>query len=162
MEPSSNTEATESAAAPKILLASEGRPISAAAVNKAAQLAIEHQAKVHVLSVARIWGSNFGMQHPGLQPTQRELQAQRDIVAQAIDALERLGVVAAGEVVRSRSAAKNIAAKANAGKYIAVVMTADPEPNWLVRELMWSHDPYRVRRLAKLPVHLAVDIPVRA
>ena len=73
----------------RILLASEGRPISLAAVAKVANLAMEKGAKVHVLSVARIWGSAFGLPHPGLMPTARELQSQREIVSAAIDALEQ-------------------------------------------------------------------------
>lgn len=140
----------------KVLLASEGRPISAAAIATAARLAIDHRASVHVLSVARIWGSMMGLQHPGLQPSQRELQAQRDIVGNAIEALEKQGIVAKGEVMRSRSAAKSIAGKANTGSFLGLVMSADPEPHWLARGLMWSHEPYRVRRLTKLPVHLAI------
>ena len=143
----------------RVLLASEGRPISTAAIAKAAQLALENQTGIHVLSVARIWGSNFGLQHPGLQPTKLELDAQRDIVASAIEALERQGIDVKGEVMRSRSAAKSIAAKANTGSYLSLVMAADPEPHWLTRGLMWSHEPYRAKRLAKLPVHLTIEEP---
>jgi nucleotide-binding universal stress UspA family protein len=143
----------------RILLASEGRPISPAAVAKAARLAIENHAKVHVLSVARIWGSAFGLPHPGLMPTARELQFQRDIVAAAIDELERQGIDCTGEVLRSRDAAKAIAAKLRQGTYLEIVMGADPEPHWLVRGIFWSHEPYRVRRLIQRPIHLVVDTP---
>jgi nucleotide-binding universal stress UspA family protein len=155
--PSGGRDAGTGVAARTILLASEGRPISPQAIAKAAQLASDARAKVHVLSVARVWGSAFGLQHPGLFPSQRELQTQRDIVADAIDQLERRRVDATGEVVRSRNAAKVIAAKARERAYLAIVMTADPEPHWLIRGLLWTHEPYRVRRLAKLPVHLVVD-----
>ena len=84
----SRDKGTGADAARTILLASEGRPISVKAVAKAAQLASDNGAKVHVLSVARIWGTAFGLQHPGLFPTQRELQSQRDIVADAIEQIE--------------------------------------------------------------------------
>ena len=141
----------------RILLASEGRPISLAAVAKVASLAMEKGAKVHVLSVARIWGSAFGLPHPGLMPTARELQSQREIVSAAINALEQQHVVATGEVIRSRNAAKAIAKKACWQTYLAIVMTADRAPHWLVRGLLWSHEPYRVGRLARVPVHLVVD-----
>ena len=149
--------ASVGAAEKTILLASEGRPISLDAVAKAAQLASEDGAKVHVLSVARIWGTAFGLQHPGLFPSQRELQIQRDIVGNAVDALEQRHVDATGEVVRSRNAAKAIAAKAQQRTCLAIVMTADLAPSWFMRGLLWSHEPYRVRRLAKLPVYLVVD-----
>jgi nucleotide-binding universal stress UspA family protein len=149
---------TGTVAAKTILLASEGRSISLEAVAKAAQLASDNCAKVHVLSVARIWGAAFGLQHPGLFPSQRELQGQRDIVANAIDELERRRVDATGEVVRSRNAAKAIAAKAHQRTSLGIVMTADLPPHWLVRGLLWSHEPYRVSRLAKLPVYLVVDV----
>ena len=142
--------------ASRILLASEGRPISPAAVAKAASIAIDTGAQVHVLSVARIWGSAFGMQHPGLFPTPRELQQQRDIVTAAIDALKRCDLGATGEVLRSRNAAKAIASRTGQGNYLGIVITADPEPHWLVRGLLWSHEPYRVRRLSKVPVHLVI------
>jgi hypothetical protein len=131
------------------------------AVAKAAQLASDNCAKVHVLSVARIWGTAFGLQHPGLFPSQRELQSQRDIVGNVIDALKRWHVDATGEVSRSRNAAKAIAAKAHQRMCLAIVMTADPPPHWLVRGLLWSHEPYRVSRLAKLPVHLVIDADAR-
>jgi hypothetical protein len=140
-----------------LLLASEGRPISPAAIAKVANLAMEKGAKVHVLSVARIWGSAFGLPHPGLMPTARELQSQREIVSAAIDALEQRHVVATGEVMRSRNAAKAIAKKARRQTYLAIVMTADRAPHWLVRGLLWSHEPYRVGRLTRVPVHLVVD-----
>jgi len=146
-------------AIPTILLASEGRPISPDAVAIAARLAAENRAGVHVLAVARIWGSAFGLPHPGLMPTTRELQSQRDIVAETIDELKRWRIDATGEVIRSRNAAKAIAAKVGQRTYLGIVMTADPEPHWLIRGLLWSHEPYRVRRLVNLPVYLAVDAP---
>ena len=146
-------------AAPAILLASEGRPISPKAVATAAKLAIENKSTVHVLSIARIWGVAFGMQHPGLMPTSRELDVQREIVARAIRELEEQQVSATGEVLRSRTAAKSIAARGLKGPYAGIVMSADPQPHWLFCGLLWSHEPYRVRRFAKLPVYLVVDDP---
>ncbi len=110
-----------------------------------------------MLTVARIWGSAFGLPHPGLLPTRHELQTQRNIVSEAINELESLGVDATGEVLRSRNAAKAIAVTARQRAYLGIVMTADPPPHWLFRGLLWSHEPYRVRRLTKLPVHLVVD-----
>lgn len=154
-----NEDVDWSAETGRILLASEGRPISRAAIAKAADLAIEKRAKVHVLSVARIWGSAFGMPHPGLMPTARELQSQREIVSEAIDALEQRHVVAMGEVIRSRNAAKAIATKTRRNSYLGIVMTADRAPHWLICGLLWTHEPYRVARFTRVPVHLIVDVP---
>lgn len=142
-----------------ILLASEGRPISRNAVAMAARLATDKAAGVHVLTVARVWGSAFGLPHPGLMPTALELQCQRDIVAAAIDELERQRIDCTGEVLRSRDAAKAILAKLRQRTYSEIVMGADPEPHWLIRGLLWSHEPYRVRRLSQLPIHLVIDTP---
>jgi len=152
-------EAHKSLEGETILLASEGRPISHNAVAMAARLAADKAAGVHVLTVARIWGSAFGLPHPGLMPTARELQCQRDIVAAAIDELERQGIDCTGEVLRSRDGAKAILAKLRQRKYLEIVMGADPEPHWLIRGLLWSHEPYRVRRLSQLPIHLVIDTP---
>jgi hypothetical protein len=33
-------------------------------------------------------------------------------------------------------------------------MSADPSRRWLVGDFMWSQEPQRVRRRAKMPVHL--------
>lgn len=98
-------------------------------------------------------------QHPGLMPTARELQSQREIVSEAIDALEQQGVGATGEIIRSRDAAQAIAAKTRRSIYLGIVMAADRAPHWLVRGLLWSHEPYRVGRFTRVPVHLVVDTP---
>ena len=55
-----------------VLLASEGRPIPAAAVEFAARIAAQSTAPVHVLSIARVWGTSFGLPNPGLLPNKRE------------------------------------------------------------------------------------------
>src|SRR5271170_4509970 len=87
-----------------IMLASEGRRIPASAVEFAAQLALKAEAPVHVFIIARIWGSAFGLPHPGLMPTKREWQAQHDLATEAVDRLKRRGVEATGQVVSSRNA----------------------------------------------------------
>lgn len=145
------------ASAPQILLASEGRAVSPGAIAKAVELASASNGAVHVLTVARIWGSPLGLPHPGLQPSARELQLQRDHVAAAIEALKQSRIDATGEVLRSRNAARAIANRAKEKLCAAIVMTADAKPNWLQRSLMWPHQPYCVEGLAKLPVHLVID-----
>jgi nucleotide-binding universal stress UspA family protein len=140
-----------------VLLATEGRPISKAAVERAAELANETGAPVHVFAVARIFGVGFGLPTPWLRPNAREWQDQRDGVAQAIELLERRGVEVDGNILGTRKATKRIVGEAKRLGCNAIVMAADPPRTRLVADLMWSQEPYRVRRRAKVPVHLVTD-----
>ncbi|HVM85924.1 MAG TPA: universal stress protein [Candidatus Binatia bacterium] len=140
-----------------ILLASEGRKISPQAIALAARMARTAGAGVHVLTVARIWGSALGLPHPGLKPTRSELQQQHDLIAETIAALKGKGVAADGEIVSSRSAARRIAREARRHRVGAIVMSADPPRHWLIADLLWSQEPYRVRRLADVPVYTVLD-----
>ncbi len=141
-----------------ILLASEGGRITADAVEFAIRLSRGSAAPVVVFTVARIWGSAFGLPHPSLMPTKREWQVQRDLAAEAVDQLKRRGVEATGKVVSSRNAARRIVAEAKrSGRGVAIVMAAPPPRHWLIANFMWDQEPYRVRRLAKSPVYLVVE-----
>ncbi len=137
-----------------ILLASEGRAFPAATIDFTLRLAKTAQAAVHVLSIARQWGSPFGLPHPGLMPTKRELQIQRDLVAAAVLELQRADLDVSGQVIGTRAAAKRIVAAAKSRNADAIVMTADAPRHWLVADMMWSQEPYRVRRYARIPVYL--------
>jgi nucleotide-binding universal stress UspA family protein len=138
----------------RVLLASEGRPIPPAALELAAQLAAQGGGRVHVFSVARVWGSGFGLPNPGLLPNKDEWDAQREIVGTAVEALKRRGVDATGHVLATRKATKRIIGEAARLGCGAIVMGADPPRNRLVADLMWSQEPYRVKRRAELPVYL--------
>lgn len=138
----------------RVLLASEGRPIPRAAVDYAARIARPYKAPVHVFSVARVWGSAFGLPSPGLLPTKREWDEQRGIVADAVHALKRRGLAAKGHVVGTRKATKRIVGEATRLGCDAIVMAADAPRNRLLADMMWSQEPYRVRRRAKVPVYL--------
>jgi nucleotide-binding universal stress UspA family protein len=137
-----------------VLLASEGRAIPAAAVERAAELARESGGLVHVFSVARVWGTGFGFPNPGLQPTRHEWKEQRAVVEDAVKALEKRGVDATAHVLGTRKATKRIVGEAQRLGCTAIVMAADPPRNRFVSDLMWSQEPYRVKRRAKVPVHL--------
>jgi nucleotide-binding universal stress UspA family protein len=141
-------------AARHILLASEGRKIPAGSVTFVARLAKNAAAEVHVLSIARIWGSSLGLPHPGLMPNSREWKAQHDLVAEALAGLKRLGIEASGQVLSSRNAGKRILAEARRRGADAIVMGADGPRHWLVNDLIWSQEPYRIRRLSPIPVYL--------
>ncbi|MBI4696779.1 MAG: universal stress protein [Gammaproteobacteria bacterium] len=141
----------------RILLASEGRAFTPRALDFAAGLAARGGAGVVVLSIARVWGTAFGLPHPGLMPSVRELAEQREIVAAAVAALERAGVAAHGIVIGARQPAKRIAREARRRDCDTIVMSADAPRHWLIADFMWSQEPYRVRRKSKLPVYLLVD-----
>ena len=126
-------------------------------MDEAARLAKEGNASVRVFSIARIWGTSLGLPMPGLLPTKREWDEQRRIVTEAVDALRQRGIEAQGRVVATRKGNKRIVAEAERLGCAAIVMTADRSRNWLVGDLMWTQEPQRVRRRAKLPVHLVEE-----
>ncbi len=147
----------QTAAPATIMLASEGKPISPEAIEFAARLSRNAKAPVQVFLIARIWGSSFGMPHPGLMPTKREWQAQRDRIAETVRQLKRRGVEATGSVVSTRNASGRILAEIKRRAPDAVVMPAPPPRHWLLAGLFWDQEPYRVRRLAGRPVYLVVE-----
>jgi nucleotide-binding universal stress UspA family protein len=150
----------EEAAGPfeAILLASEGRAFPEAAIARVIELAGRSSAaRVHVISIARVHGVAFGFPNPGLLPSKTEWKEQRDLVAKAVKRLRKQGLEASGHVVGTRKAAKRIRQEAKQTGCQAIVMAADPDRNRLVGDLLWSQEPQRVRRRAKLPVFLVVD-----
>ncbi|HEY2260574.1 MAG TPA: universal stress protein [Solirubrobacteraceae bacterium] len=140
----------------RILLASEGREIPAEAIERVSQLAARSGATVRVFTVARVHGVAFGMPTPGLLPTKREWAQQRDIVDTAIKRLKRKGIEADGHVLGTRNAAKKIVQEAQKENCQAIVMPADPDRNRIIGNAMWTQEPQRVRRRAKVPVFLVV------
>ena len=103
-----------------VLLASPGSPLSRAAVRRARELAGSEP--VAVLSILKVYGSQFGLPNPGLLPTRREREEQLAIVSRAIKDLERLGGDADGQVATTRSAARTIAKVARTRQVRYVVM----------------------------------------
>jgi nucleotide-binding universal stress UspA family protein len=140
-----------------VLLASESREIPRAAIDLAARIATRSGAPVHVFTIARIWGTTFGFPSPGLYPTKREWDEQRRNAEHAVARLERKGVEADARVVGTRAGAKRIVREAQRRGCDAIVMAADPPRNPVVANFMWSQEPYRVKRRARVPVFLVVD-----
>ncbi len=138
----------------RILLASEGRPITDAAIDRVVELARSAGASAHVFSIARIHGVSFGMSNPGLLPTKKEWKDQRDIVAGAVSRLKRKGLDADGHVVGTRKTTKRILQEAKVAGCDAIVMAADDDRNRFVGDFLWTQEPQRVRRKAKIPVFL--------
>ena len=110
-----------------------------------------------MFSIARVHGVAFGMQTPGLLPSRDEWAEQREIVANAIKRLKRRGVRAQGHVLGTRKATKKILEEAAKEGCDAIVMAADRDRNRFVGDLLWSQEPQRVRRRAKVPVFLVVE-----
>lgn len=106
-----------------VLLASTGGPFSAAAIALAAQRS--GGSRVRVVTVARIHGSSFGLQHPGLMPSKKERDEAQAIVTNAIRALQRVGVKADGEVVITRGAARPFARAARGALDVRHVIVDD-------------------------------------
>src|SRR5262245_26144019 len=83
--------------APRIVLASLGPAIPERVVDRLVEVAREVQGDdrpqpvVHVVSIARIWGTALGLQHPGLRPNRIELEEQQEIVHAALKEVERRG-----------------------------------------------------------------------
>ena len=107
-----------------VLLASTGKPFTPAAIAEAARLA--DRGRVRVITVARIHGSSFGLQHPGLMPSKKEKDAAEAVVTSAIKSLHRSGLKADGEVVITRSPAKSFTRAARAAGATHVVLDTPP------------------------------------
>jgi nucleotide-binding universal stress UspA family protein len=141
----------------RILLASEGRPFPAAVVERVIALASRSGASVHVLSIARVHGVSFGMPNPGLLPTKAEWREQHEIVAKAVKRLRRKGIEADGQVLGTRKTTKRIVGEAKQEGCDVIVMAADPDRNRIIGDMVWSQEPQRVRRKARVPVILVPD-----
>jgi nucleotide-binding universal stress UspA family protein len=141
----------------RILLATEGRPFTDAAINRVIELADPDGASVRVLALARIHGTSFGMPNPGLMPTKKELEERRKTTARAIKRLKKKGIEADGHVVGTRKSTKRILEEAKKADCEAIVMAADPDRPRLISDMLWEQEPQRVRRKSKLPVYLVFD-----
>jgi hypothetical protein len=110
-----------------VLLASAGKPFTDAAIAEAARLAASQVGgRVRVITIARIHGTSFGLQHPGLMPNKKEKDAAQDIVATAIKSLQRSGLKADGEVAITRSPARSFTRAARSAGASHVVLDNPP------------------------------------
>lgn len=141
-----------------VLVASEGRHITDDVLDLAEKLARAGNGRVRVLTVARLYGTSFGLPNPGLRPSRPELAEQEENLGRAVDRLERHGVEASGNLVITRNPGTSIMREAKQFRCSTIVMGADARRNWLIRSMMWSQEPHRVHRRSPLPVHL-VDAP---
>lgn len=140
----------------RILLATEGRKITDAAIARVLELA-EPGATAHVFCIARVHGVSFGLQAPGLMPNKRELAEARENVRRAVKRLKRKGVEAEGHVLATRKSTKRIVEEARKEGCEAIVMAADADRNRWLSDFLWEQEPQRVRRRAKIPVFLVLE-----
>lgn len=137
-----------------VLIASEGRHFSDEVIARAVDMLHVHGGHATVLTVARLWGTSFGLPNPGLRPSKREMDEQKEIMFSALDRLKDAGIEADGHIVTTRHPLKSIRKQALANNCEAIVMGADPRRPWFLRNLMWSQEPYRVKARMPVPVHL--------
>ncbi|WP_334146274.1 universal stress protein [Hyphomicrobium sp.] len=138
-----------------IMVASEGRSFSDETLKMAAALLPAEGGRILVLTVARLWGTSWGLPHRGLRPTPREMDEQRSNLDSAIARLEKMGIETRGHIVTTRQPARSIRKIVDESGCDAVVMGADPRRSALVSSLMWSQEPYRVQRALRVPVYLS-------
>lgn len=113
-----------------VLLASDGRQdFSPRAVARAAALASE-EGRVGVVTIAKIYGSSFGLPNPGLLPTKREMEERRGWVNGAIRKLGRHGLEADGQIAVTRRASKKLASIARVRRSRIVVIDEYPGHGW--------------------------------
>ena len=103
-----------------VLLATTGEPFSKAAIRRARELAGGEP--VAVLTILKVYGSQFGLPNPGLLPTRKERDQGYAVVQRAIAQLERQGGTADGQLAATRSAGRTIAKVARVRKVRYVVM----------------------------------------
>ncbi len=112
---------TQSAA---VLIASNGERIPGAAIRQALRMSAGEP--VAVVTIARIYGSSLGLPNPGLMPTRKEMDEQKEIVQRAVSSLEKAGTEAWGQIAASRRPSKTIA-KAAAARGVQHVLVIRPE-----------------------------------
>jgi hypothetical protein len=134
-----------------VLIASVGVPIPSAVISKAVQMSGGDP--VAVISIARIYGSSFGLPNPGLMPTKAELADQRALVAKAVSRLERSGVEAWGQVAATRRFARTIARAAQARGVRHVLVVTPETARW--RKVVEGDVARDVRR--RIPKTVTVD-----
>jgi nucleotide-binding universal stress UspA family protein len=140
-----------------VLLASEDRDFSPKAIALAGKIAARCNAPVHVMIIARIWGTSFGFPNPGLMPNHREWEAQRKKAELAVHALRDWGLEADAHVLGTRNAGKKIVEEAKVHGCGAIVMGADEPRGRVLGNMIWSQEPWRVRRRADVPVYLVTE-----
>jgi len=125
-----------------VLIATVGIPIPPEVIRRA--VALSEGRPVAVVSIARIYGSSFGLPNPGLLPTRTEMDEQLALVNRAITHLERAGAEAWGQVATTRRFARTIAQAARARGVGHVLVVTSEVARW--RQLVEGDVARDVRR----------------
>ena len=156
VSPMRDRDLPQDAAFVRILLASEGRPIPTATIDRVIELRIVENQRSRVFDRPGARGFLRDAQ-PGAAAHQGEWKAQHEIVAKAVKRLRRKGIEADGQVLGTRKSTKRILDEAAKEGCDAIVMSADSDRNRIVGDMLWTQEPQRVRRRSKLPVFLVPD-----
>jgi nucleotide-binding universal stress UspA family protein len=100
-----------------------------------------------------VWGTSLGFPNPGLQPTHKEWDEQRLNARRAVEALEKAGFEARALVLATRRPRKRLLQEARLRGIDAIVMGSDDDRG-LLGDFLWSQEPQRVARRARIPVYL--------
>lgn len=138
----------------RVLLASEGRAFTRDVIDATLQLIRDDEAHVRVLVIARLWGTGLGFPHPGLRPSKHEMAEYQAHVAYAVKSISDASVSVDSHIITTRHPCKSILKEARRQNSDVVVMGADARRRWFIRDFMWSQEPYRVRRQARIPIRL--------
>jgi hypothetical protein len=111
-----------------VLIATVGVEIPPAVIKQAVQLSGGRP--VAVVTIARIYGSSFGLPSPGLLPSKKEMEEQLALVNKAIAGLEKAGLEAWGQVATTRRYAKTMAQVARARGVEHVLVVSKAVPRW--------------------------------
>jgi nucleotide-binding universal stress UspA family protein len=141
-----------------VLLATTGEPFSKAAIRRAHELAAGEP--IAVLTILKVYGSQFGLPNPGLLPTRSERAEQFTLMERTIEALERRGGrgTVDGQIAATRSAGRTIAKVARARNVRYVVMD-DREQSGVGRVIQGSVAATVRRRLGSGTVLELVAVP---
>ena len=113
-----------------VLLASAGGPFAPAAVSEAIGRARSDDSAVAVVSIARLYGSAFGLPNPGLMPTKAEMAVQHGQVDGVMKTLSSSGVGCYGQVATTRHPARTIARVAQARGSTHILVMVPDAPRW--------------------------------
>jgi len=129
-------------------------------IDLAVRIAGDEPTRFVVFSTARIWGTRLGLPNPGLYPTKREVDEQREIVEAAAATIRARGFEVRTKVGSARSAGKAIAWEAERLGCQAIVV-GDPmnETRRWVR-LLKGDEAKEVMKHTRIPVHtVPIDAP---
>lgn len=113
----------------EVLLASDGRKeFSKRAVAQAAALA--NEGTVAVVTIAKIYGTQFGLPNPWLMPSKPEIKERQGWVRSAVEQIERGGARADGQVAMTRKPTKKLAAIARARHPRVIVIDETRYTGW--------------------------------